>query len=738
MPDRPLDVLILWHMHQPLYQNLRTGRMVMPWVRLHGAKDYLDMVMLLEEFPDVHLNMNWVPSLLDQIIEYAEGRARDTELDLSQANPETLDAAGRIELLKTHFAANERRMIERHPRYAELRRKRGNPDSPATWNRSLQRFTTQDLRDLQVWMNLSWIDPLIRQIDPVLSSLLRKGRNFTEDEKLQLLDRQRDILAKIIPTTATAWKAGRIEVSVSPYYHPILPLLCDTSFARRARPQMPLPQHRFSHPEDAQAQIIEALDRAEALFGMRPRGMWPSEGSICDEIIPMMSQAGLQWMASDEEVLAMSIGIGGFSRDKDGNVIHADRMYRAWQRTCGNGNMAIVFRDHVISDLIGFQFANWSAEAAADALIQRLEYSATQLSKSREAHAVSIILDGENCWEYYEEDGLPFLRAFYRRLSESPLLRSVTISQHLQEAGRLSELTALHSGSWINHDYGVWIGHAEDNKSWDLLCETRQAWERRLREPDLPDAESLALARKSLMIAEGSDWNWWYGDEHNSGNDEAFDQLYREHLSNVYRFLGLDPPAKLAQPIISTHVELGYIEPRAFILPNIDGRATSYFEWFDAGRFDPAHTGGAMRQTSKSPLGRFFFGFDLEKLYLRVDLANRRKWTEDPVPNCTILIFGDRNWRIETSGAPDAWTAMLHSETASGEWQEEGPVEEIQAIATLEIAIAFDRMGLQVGDSIGLQVEIEESAGNPDRQPPHAPILLTIPDIDFEARMWVV
>ncbi len=738
MSEPPLDVLVLWHMHQPLYQNLATGRMMMPWVRLHAAKDYLDMVLLLEEFPDIHVNMNWVPSLLDQIQDYASGKAQDDELDLSLANPEAMTPLEKAALLRTHFQANERRMIERFPRYAELRRLCANPASPSALQQGLPRFSNQDIRDLQVWFNLAWIDPLIRQIDPVLSSLVRKGRNFTEDEKAEVLRRHRDIAGKIIPATMAAWEKGNLEVSVSPYYHPILPLLCDTNYARRARPQMPLPQHRFTHPEDAEAQITEALARAEELFHRRPVGMWPSEGSVCDEIIPMLGQAGVQWIATDEEVLGMSLGLGNFARDRDGNVIDMERLYRPWRRNVKEASVSLVFRDHAASDLIGFQFANWPAESAADALIARLEYAARHVPHNARRHAVSIILDGENCWEYYEEDGLPFLRAFYKKLSESPLLRSVTISQHLADAGAIEELPALHSGSWINHDYSVWIGHPEDNLSWDYLAEARTAYEKRIKADPPLSAEARALARKSLMIAEGSDWNWWYGDEHHSDHDQMFDQLYREHLSNVYRFMGMEPPARFAHPIKKTRVEIGHTEPKAFLQPRIDGRASSYFEWYDAGRYDPAQSGGAMRQTTDSLLGRFFFGFDIDTLYLRVDLADNRPWSADPRIDCAILILGAHAARIEVRFEQERWKARLCHEAATGGWLGDLEIEEIAADTVLEIAVPFAMLEVEPGNSIGLQVELRESGGHPERQPSHTPITLTVPDADFESRMWVV
>jgi alpha-amylase/alpha-mannosidase (GH57 family) len=740
MAEEPLDVAIFWHMHQPFYKSLRTGRMAMPWVRLHGTKDYLDMVLLAEEFPEIHLNVNWVPSLLDQLIEYASGEARDEFLDLSTTPPEDMDQAARVELLKTHFSAHESRMIAPFPPYKRLRGLRGNPKTDRGWRRVLSRFSVQDLRDLQVWLNLTWIDPLLRARDPFLAGLIEKGAGFSEDEKVELLEKQRAMLGEIIPATARAWKAGSLEVSTTPYYHPILPLLYDTNFARRARPEMPLPHRRFHRPEDAKAQIAEGVDRTETLLGRRPRGMWPSEGAVCDEILPLLRDAGIEWIATDEEVLAQSIGLGGFARDKHGNVKQGDRLYRAYRRSHKGASLSLVFRDHAASDLIGFQFANWAPEQAADAMIARLEEARRRLEGSTGPHIFSIILDGENCWEYFEEDGGPFLRAFYERLGAHDALRSVTISEHLAEAGEIKELPKLHSGSWINHDYSVWIGHPEDNTAWDLLAEARDVYETRLNEAPALELEAAARARQSLFIAEGSDWNWWYGDEHDSGNDEAFDALYREHLANVYRFLGLEPPQRLGFPILLPRRDAGagLTLPRALVSPTLDGRPTSYFEWFNAGGFDPARAGGAMRQSGDSLLGRLLFGFDLERLYVRIDRAGRRRWTEEPPLRAAILVFAAQTWRIEVTGTGESTTSRLSAEDSNRGWRDAGPLGEAKAEIVLEAAVPFEALGLEPGDLFGIQVELTVPDGTVERQPPRAPISLTTPDVDFEARMWSV
>ncbi|MCX7017199.1 MAG: glycoside hydrolase family 57 protein [Candidatus Sumerlaeota bacterium] len=738
MSDSPLDVLILWHMHQPFYKSLRSGRMAMPWVRLHGVKDYLDMVLLAREFPGLHVNINWVPSLLDQIAEYAAGEAREDELDLSRADPEAMDEETRVRLLQTHFSAHGPTMIDPHPRYAELRRALGAPANEAAWRRAARRFAPQDLRDVQVWMNLTWVDPLLRESDPFLEGLVEKGAKFTEDEKRELLERQRAILGRIIPAAREAWDAGAIEVSVSPYYHPILPLLCDTDFARRARPRIALPTRRFAYPDDAEAQIVEALDRAEALFGRRPRGMWPSEGSVCDEIIPMLSRAGVEWIATDEEVLAQSLGLGGFGRDSSGVVEKADVLYRAYSRAYQDASAALVFRDHRVSDMIGFEFSRWEPAAAAKALIAKLEAVQKKLEKVPGRHAAAIILDGENCWEYYRQDGAPFLREFYGQLASHARLRSATISRHLADARPLAALPRLHSGSWINHDFDVWIGHPEDNTAWDLLVQAREAYAARLQAPPPLDPKATALARQSLFIAEGSDWNWWYGDDHDSGHDDKFDELYREHLTNAYRFLGLEPPSRLETPILRPRVTPGLATPRGLITPVFDGKATSYYEWFDAGVFDAARSRGAMHKTGGTRLSRLYFGFDLETLYIRIDLDGRRRWSLPPFLEAAILIFARQTYRINVELAGEKAVARLRREAPGRGWNDKGPVESLAADRVLEVGVAFERLGLKGGDEFGLQVELREGDGQTERQPPHAPITLTAPDPDFEAKLWIV
>ena len=308
MSQNPLNVMILWHMHQPYYKDLVSNQYLMPWVRLHATKDYLDRPLLAAESPDLRVTVNMVPSLLEQIEDYAAGRAHDAYLDLARKRTEDLTDDERIRVLELFFSANYDRMIKPFPRYRELFDRRGWIRDHQEYQRAIRNFSINAIRDLQVWFYLAWIDPILRNRDERIKALMAKERNFSETDKQEILDITRDLTGQVIPTLKKLWAQGNIEVSTTPFYHPILPLLVDTDNGRRARPRMVLPTRRFQHPEDAALQIKMALDYCQDRLGQRPSGMWPSEGSVCPELGPMFQEQGVKWIATDEEVLACSLG----------------------------------------------------------------------------------------------------------------------------------------------------------------------------------------------------------------------------------------------------------------------------------------------------------------------------------------------------------------------------------------------------------------------------------------------
>lgn len=593
----------LWHMHQPFYKDLVTNRYEMPWVRLHGVKDYYDMPAILEKYPNIKQTFNLVPSLLEQIEEYSRGEAIDDHLELTAKPAAKLDDSDKTEIIANFFKANYDTMIRPHRRYDELYKER---------LLAKENYREQEWRDLQVWSNLAWIDPIFHKEKPI-KELLAKGKNYSEPEKAALIEFYQKAIGRIIPKYKQMADTGQIELSVTPYFHPILPLLCDTDIAKIPRPQLNLPKYRFVHPEDAEAQINMAVDYFESRFGRKPAGMWPSEGSVSEQIIPLLADAGIKWIATDEEILALSLGRGLRGAGDDSLVREGD-LYRPYIYESAGKSVHIFFRDHAVSDLIGFVYSRMDAKAAADDFIMRLEAIERNLyQKGRPESVVCVILDGENAWEYFPNDAHDFFDSLYKRLSEHPTIKTVTYSEAVEsiEPGHLDR---LHPGSWINHDYNVWIGHPEDNRAWDLLYAARELLAK--TDPSVPNYE---LARKEIYIAEGSDWCWWFGDDHESPDNDKFDQLYRSHLRNVYRLLKKPIPSVLAKPIRTSFIMAHLFEPVDYIKPIIDGKLSHYYEWANAGYFDCRKAGSTMHKSERQ-IKAIYYGYGRENdIYIRID-----------------------------------------------------------------------------------------------------------------------
>ena len=445
-------VALLWHMHQPLYQDLLTGEHILPWVRLHALKDYWGMVALLREFPAIRLTFNLVPSMLVQLEAFARDEARDRHLEIGLKRADLLTEDERAFAVANFFHAHGPRMIAPYPRYAELLAQRDAAGSQLSARSQSAHFSVDDLRDLQVWHKLAWIDPLYVAEDPKVRALITKDRGYSEDDKLVLRAVELELLTRVVPEYKAALERGQVELSTSPFYHPILPLLCDTDVYLRTHPQSRMPREPFRHPEDAVEHLARAVSYHERLFGQRPVGVWPSEGSVSDAMVPLVARSGFQWMATDEEILARTTG-HGFTRTGDGHVEQPERLYRPYRIGPEDASVTCGFRDHRLSDLIGFSYAGWSADVAADDFVQRLVEAGQRFSAATGGAegTVFVILDGENAWEHYEEQGRPFLRALYGRLQSHPALRTVTMAEAC--AGASERLPSVFPGSWINGDF---------------------------------------------------------------------------------------------------------------------------------------------------------------------------------------------------------------------------------------------------------------------------------------------
>src|ERR1700728_3104502 len=608
-----LRLILLWHQHQPFYKDLVTGEYRLPWVRLHALKDYYGMVKLLDEFPQVHQNFNLVPSLITQIQDYVDGTAQDPFLKAAAKPAADLSHQERLFVLQYLFQANPANVIGRYPRYRELwERFREHSFSP---EKAEKYFLTRDFTDLQVLSQIAWFDEFFLDEKDVVA-LIRKERDYSLEDQSFVIAYERELLAKVLPAHAEAAKKGSIEISATPFYHPILPLVCDTNAGGASSPGLPLPQNRFRHPEDAREQLIRGLDLHEKVFGVRPKGIWPSEGSVSEEVLAIAHSVGVQWMATDEGVLGRTTGLF-FARDGNGRLpAHlGEKLYNIHQYENGSAAMHLVFRDHTISDLIGFVYSGMPPEDAARHLINNIKEAARPvLSRGRDA-VVSIILDGENAWEYYPKSGREFLRRFYDGLQHEPGLEAVTISEAISRHKDFNRLTSLVPGSWINANFNVWIGAPEDNRAWDYLHSARDLYTQNAARATEAQRK---LAFDEILIAEGSDWNWWYGPEHHSANDRDFDELYRTHLSNVYQALGATPPDYLSQPITGVEVRPAFIPQTAYIHPHVSGDKIRYFEWMGAAIFTADQRAGAMH--GKQFLLDFVYtGIDSTHLYGRLD-----------------------------------------------------------------------------------------------------------------------
>jgi alpha-amylase/alpha-mannosidase (GH57 family) len=605
-------------MHQPYYKGLRNGMYQMPWVRLHGLKDYYDMVAILEDYPRIHLTFNLVPSLVEQIQDYASNQAYDRHLSLTEKKASELSQAEKEEIISSFFIGNYHTMILPYPRFLQLWEKRGkNLQNLGAVARS---FTTQDFRDLQVWSNLAWIDPLLRK-DEDLAYLFKKKENFTEKDKKLVISKQREILKSILPKYKELKEKGQIEVSFSPYFHPIMPLVCDLKIAKVSSPDVQLPERDFDHPEDVEAQLERGIELYRQVFADKPKGVWPPEGSVSENIVPLLAKFGLKWMASDEEILFLSLPQ---SEKKERSKTKQDsRLYFPYSVQVGEVKVDIIFRSHKLSDAIGFVYRCWNPEEAAQDFIQNLHRVRERIPSEKLSQSlVSVILDGENCWEYYQNDGIDFLKALYQKLSQDPLVKTVKVSDFLDQNPPQVTLPTLFPGSWINHNFRIWIGHPDDNSAWDLLKMTRDDLVNYQKEMgDKADPEKLKLAWKEIYIGEGSDWCWWYGDEHQGPSTEEFDRIFRSHLISVYELMAREPPEILLRPVRTGAVSSRVEEPTGFITPTLDGQVTHYYEWRNAGSFDCLKSGGAMHRVSHVVAG-IFFGFDQDSIFFRLDTVS--------------------------------------------------------------------------------------------------------------------
>jgi alpha-amylase/alpha-mannosidase (GH57 family) len=632
-------------MHQPQYRDPATGRYLLPWTRLHALKDYWGMVKILEEFPGVRVTFNMVPSLVEQIQEYASGQFNEPWFDTVYCRAEALTYEQKLSLLESGFHVNEN-FLCRWQRFGELAsqaRAGGAETCIARWGLS-------EWRDLQLLSQLAWMDEEYLAKDPAVRRISEKGADFTEDDKVALMEKQHELLANVLPEYRRAAERGQIEISTTPYYHPILPLLCDSDIARVSNIRTPLPNPAFRYPEDARAQLTRACAFHQSVFGSSPAGLWPSEGSVSDQALELAIELGFKWFATDEGVLGRSRNIG-FWRDAAGFPENAQDLYAPWRYTRNGRSLTGFFRDHYLSELVGFVYSRMGAESAAADLHGRIRGIADRMPGDRPA-TVSLILDGENAWEYYSQNGREFLRCLYRRLQDDPDISVLTMSEAAKAIADPPRLQEIFPASWINANFDVWIGHDEDVRAWELLRDARETFARVTASESASGALGAASphikrAYESVLAAEGSDWCWWYGPEHASANDADFDRIYRSHLTEIYNALGEQPPDALAHPIKRAVVR-GQQEPAlAYLDVRVDGRESNYFEWLGAGVYSMERRGASMHG-GQNVLGDLRYGFGATNFFICLDpqADSMREIAEFQV---RLTIWDSRETRITLS-----------------------------------------------------------------------------------------
>jgi alpha-amylase/alpha-mannosidase (GH57 family) len=714
---RKARLAILWHMHQPCYRNPFSGKFDLPWLRLHALKDYLGMARLLEEFPALRLTFNLVPSLLAGLRQYLDGGS-DAFEELFRKPADELSPEETQFVVRHFFSIQHENHIKPYRRYESLYQKKmkrlaQQPDPE--WRNV---FSVAELRDLQVWFHLTFLDESYKSGDPRVLALLRQGQNFSEGDKETVRAVGGEILAGIVPEYRRLREGGRIELSTSPFYHPILPLLLDPQAGRKANPRLAPYELDFNWEEDAWAQLQSALDLMERTFGARPRGIWPPEGGLSEPVLHMLAKAGMAWTASDEEVLSRSLPR---PLERDGRLMASDPGAHYSSYSLPGLPLKIFFRDRILSDLVGFYYQKFPAGEAAADLFRRIK----AIAAGGGDPVIPIILDGENAWEFYPGSGREFLREFYRLLSEDREVETVTFSAAAEGRGR--ELARLRCGSWINGNFDIWIGDPEDQKGWELLKAARDAYME--EKPRLPREKASAI-EDLLYTAEGSDWFWWFGRENYTPDIEIFDSLFRLNLQKIYEILGKPVPPGLLAPIpASTPADrLQVIPPRDYVQAVVDGEASDYFEWTDAGRVDVLSYGGAMNIAN--PLVKtLYFGFSRDRAFLRIDAKKHaRTYFENGFSLRLRLECGGAGWECEIGPLAAAAAGALDLPAGGG--------AAVGRIIEVQVPLAALKAG--EGGEMTLQM-FWSFHGQPFQTiPARAPLRLRVPTAKDYAANWQV
>lgn len=608
---KELSVAFIWHFHQPNYQVQPNGINLMPWTRLHAIKDYLDMLLILDKFPKIKLNFSIVPMLLDTIEEYANG-AHDIHSKLTVTPIEELTDDDKLYILTYFFDANYETLISKNSRFNELYLKRFSKNEIG-----IDSFTAQEYSDIMMLFNLVWFDPTWKKVYPELKEFEEKGRNYTLQDRVELIKLNRKIIKQIIPTFKKYQDEGRIEIITGPYNHPIMPILINPNDTKTKVLKYPLPESKIALMLDVKEQIELGIEKLTKTFGKVPKGIWPGEHCISQKTLDLLANMGIKWTITDESVLSNSIK-KEIIRDfrgcyEDPYDVCSLYLYKTKQ----DKEINLIFRDSFLPNLITFEYPHRNGELCANDFVDRIKTVYDKLKNSPDKkHIITIAMDGENSWASYPQDGAGFLEKVYSLINEDKILKTVLVSDYIEENKKSEKLLKkVAAGSWVNQEFQLWIAEPTKNLAWDYLVKARNEF-KKAEKSGLLTKEQIKAIKSEIFIAEGSDWFWWYGEPNNSGQDHIFDFLFREHLKNVYTMLGKAAPDYLEMPLIS-YMGKPSKTPRREIKPLVNGKLKNNNEWLWAGCIDIPS--GPILHENKL-FNRIYFGNDKENIYLRFDL----------------------------------------------------------------------------------------------------------------------
>lgn len=573
-----LNLCFFWHMHQPDYRS-SDGVMSMPWVFLHAIKDYYEMPWLLSRYKGIKASFNITAPLIEQLNLYSDPLKNDSFLSLWEMHPSELLEEQKARLIKTCKSTQYETMVKPMDYFRTLYNK--------------EELDDEELIDFEVVFMLAWCGNYLRQENAIVQKLFKKEKGFSQKDKTALLETLTEFIKTILPFYAKLQNEGVISLSTTPYNHPILPLLLNMQNANKANEHTTLPQNPISLREDAIEQVERSIALYEETFGVKPTGFWPAEGAVDEESIAIYKEHGLSWIATDEAILFRSLG-----DDTRSNL------YKPYDF---NG-MSIGFRDHSLSDLIGFNYRFKSGHDASKHFMQSIE----PIAKDKKDATVFVILDGENAWEFFENNAYDFFTSLYECFSTTSWCKTLT----MDEASKLKNrgtLETLAPGSWIHGNFDTWSGHSEKNRAWELIYQTKRDVANHFGEISAKQAKEVKF---HFLAAECSDWFWWYGDDHATEFGLEFDALFREHLIAIYHLLSMHPPADLFMPIISHKSTVSFLlKPQLSISPLIDGKNSSFFEWLGSGSIDESKLFSTMDRV-RGPIDKIHYGHDEKAIYL--------------------------------------------------------------------------------------------------------------------------